>query len=314
MQRPSALLLMLVLAWPLSACGDDAATEGPTPWRHARIDGVAGATGVTLVDDDLVFVCGGDDRDIRTVARRDLVHGGRAKARTIALTIRPGAPITGSSPLALQDYRLEHLWKVPVDFQGVAFQRPNVLYVGEATRRLVFWGKLRRDAAGALASVKFDHIAVAPGSDRSGAERGDWSDQGPRLRGLVAVTRSGRMEDLWLVDAGAQDAPLGVRRMDRFGSNLHGLRVRHGLEVAPDARGISHDGARLQVLYGSGRGRIASLAVPPPGTLDSVPTLEGVPGPAVEGVDGWTGMAHAADGTLFLVSGGNPAVVAWRQP
>ena len=308
------LVLLFLAALGLAGCGDDPAPEGPAAWQHARIEGLAGATGLTLADDDLVFVVGGDDRELRTVARAALRPGATAKARTLAVTIRPDAPIHGADPLAAERYSLEHLWAVPVDFQAVAFQPPDTLYVGERQRRLVFWGRVRRDAAGVLASVKFSHAAIVPGADRSGRAAGDWRDHGPGLRGLVAVKRGGRAEDLWAVDEGVADGPLVVRRMDRFGSNLQGVRAQHGLEVAPDVRAVSHDGTRLLVLLGSGRGRIVSLREPPAGRLDAVPASEGVPGPAIDGVAGWSGMAHAADGTLFLVSGGSPAVVAWRKP
>lgn len=307
--------LLLFAALPLLAgCGDDTDDTGESPWQHARIEGLSGVTGLTVAGDDLILVSGGDDRDVRSVQRGALRSGGTTSARTLSVTIRPGAPVHGSSPFALQDYRLEHLWKVPVDFQGVGFQPPDLLYVGERNRRLVFWGKLRRDADGVLAGVKLEHIAVIPGAERTGADGGDWTDQGPGLTGLVTVKRGARQEDLWAVDAGAADAPVLIRRLDRFGSNLHGLRARHTFEVAPDVRAVSHDGQRIVVLLGNGRGRIVSLREPPRGKLDSVPLGTGVPGPAIEGVEGWTGMAHAEDGTLYLVSGGSPAIVAWRSP
>ncbi len=308
-------ILLALAALGLSACGEDGpAGDAPAAWQHATVQNLAGASGLTLVGDDLVFVVGGDDRDVRSVARSALRPGATATARTLAVTIRPDAPIHGADPLAAARYGLEHLWKVPVDFQAVAFQPPDMLYVGERHRRLVFWGRIRRDAAGVLAGVKFSHVAVVPGADRSKRDAGDWRDQGPGLSGLVAVKRSARQEDLWAVDAGAAEAPITVRRMDRFGSNLQGIRARHGFDVAPDVRAVSHDGTRLLVLMGKARGRIVSLKEPPPNKLDSVPAITGVPGPAIDGVDGWTGMAHAEDGTIFLVSGGSPAVVAWRTP
>ena len=314
MHRHVAFAMLLLGAAVLGGCGDDDTDDGLSPWQHARIEGLSGATGMTVADGDLVFVSGADDRDLKTVAVAALRNGASTKARTLAVTIRPGAPVHGSSPFALQDYRLEHLWKVPVDFQGVGFQPPNLLYVGERHRRLVFWGKLRRDAAGVLASVKLEHMAAIPGAKRTGADGGDWRDHGSGLRGLVAVKQSARNEDLWVVDAGTADEPIMVRRLNRYGSNFHGIRARHTFEVAPDVRAVSHDGTRLMVLLGKGRGRLVSLTPPPRDKLDSVPLGAGVPGPAIDGVDGWTGMAHADDGTIYLVSGGSPAIVAWRRP
>ncbi|MDF1701184.1 MAG: hypothetical protein P1V36_08505 [Planctomycetota bacterium] len=314
MQRLMTLCLVLLAVCALAACGNEADDAGPNAWHHVRVEGLAGATGLTLAGDDLVFVCGDDRRDILTVPSRDLTSGGTVRVRTLALTTRPDAPVAGSTPFAWQRYQLQHLWNVPVDFQAVAFQPPNVLYVGERNRRVLFWGRLRRDATGALASVKLDHIAIVPGGDRSGRDAGDWTDKGSGLRALVAVQRSASMEDLWAVDRGEAGQPISVRRMDRYGSNLQGIRARHGFEAGPDVRAISHDGSRLLVLLGRGRGRLVSLVPPAPGKLESVPNVTGVPGPAVDGVEGWTGMAHGADGTVYLVSGGSPAVVAWRRP
>ncbi|MDA1194739.1 MAG: hypothetical protein O2894_06105 [Planctomycetota bacterium] len=297
----------------LSSAGA-AATVGPALWRQGRLTGLANPTGVTLAGDDLVLVCGGDDRDIYTVPRADLRAGGSVAVRKLAVTIRGEAPVSGSEPFAAQGYTLQHLWAVPVDFQAVAFQAPDILYVGERHRRLVLWGRLRRDAAGRPASVNFDHVALAPGARRTGADAGDWRDRGPGLRGLVSVRLTARMEDLWVVDEGAADEPIAVRRMDRYGSNLQGLRARHGFTVGPDVRAISWDQDRLVILMGSGRGRFITLTPPAPGKLESVPEAIGVPGPDIEGVDGWQGMAHAGDGTAFLVGGGATPVVVWRRP
>lgn len=304
----------------LAACGGDA-EEGASPvWHHATLTGFGSsaspgqASGLTLVGGDLLLVCGDDDRDIYTIERDRLRPGGALGVRTLSVEYKPDAPLMGSEPFALQEYTLDHLWKVPVDFQAIAAQAPDYLYVGERQRRLILWGRLTRDAAGRLAHIKFDHVTVAPGADRSAADAADWRDKGPGLRGLVAVERSARMEDLWLVDAGAPDQPIMVRRLDRYGSNLRGLRARHGFEGSPDVRAISWDKNRLVMLLGRGRGRFSTLKPPAPGKLVSVPKLTGVPGPEIEGVEGWTGMAHAKDGTIFLVSGGSPTIVAWRKP
>ena len=71
---------------------------------------------------------------------------------------------------------------------------------------------------------------------------------------------------------------------------------------------------RLVMLLGAGRGRFVPLKPSPPGKLDSKLLGQGVPGPDVPDGKRWTGMAHAADGTVFLVSSGSPASLAWRRP
>lgn len=313
MSRVPGTLLWLASCLLLAGCGGDEGGGAPR-WQHARIEGLAGVTGVAVVGADLVFVSGGNDRALRTVPRARLRDGGSLRARTFSVMIRPDAPIHGASALAFESYTLADLWKVPVDFQGVAFQPPDWLYVAERHRRLLFWGRVRRDAAGALASVKFAHVTVVPGADRSKVDRGDWRDHGPGLRGLAGVTAAGRQEDLWVVDEGAAGAPLYVRRMDRFSTDLRGLRVGLDGTEGPDARAVSVHGGQVHVLHGAGVGRIMRLPLPAKAAapLDAAGPLAGTPAPAFAGVSAWSGMAHADDGTVFLVSGGDPAIVAWR--
>jgi hypothetical protein len=311
--RSTLCLLFFVLALP--ACGDRGDDQpGLSPWQHTKLVGLRDASGVTLHGNDLVLVAGGGDREVYTVVRADLRAGRTTPTRTLAVTINPKAPTMGSEALAHEGYQMSHLWNVPVDFQGVAAQEPNFLYVGERHRRLVFWGRMRRDADGRLASVHLDHVAVAPGANRSAVSKGDWRDHGSGLRGLTAPRGPARQEDLWLVERGTAESPVILRRMGRYGTNLKGIRARHAFESGPDCRAVSWDADRLVVLLGSGRGRFVTLKPPASGELTSVPEIRGVPGPEVDGVTGWTGMAHGSDGTIFLVSGGNPAVLAWRKP
>ena len=310
--RTAALCCLLTLA--LAACGDETEEGDLQPWHYATLQGLGEASGLTLIGDDLVLVCGNNDRDIYTLSRAGLNDGDSVRVRKLAVQFKPDALLMGTEPFALQGYTLDLLWNVPVDFQAVAAQQPDYLYVAERNRRLILWGRLRRRADGALSTIRFDHVSIAPGADRSGVDSGDWRDKGTGARGLVAVERSARMEDLWLVDAGAPGEPIGVRRLDRYGSNYGGIRARHSFDGSPDVRAISWDTDRLVMLVGAGRGRFVSLAPPPPGKLDSVTIKPGAPGPDLPDGKSWMGMAHAKDGTLFLVSSGSPATLAWRRP
>ncbi len=307
-------LLSCLLLLGLAACGEETEEGGLQPWRYATVSGLGEASGVTLFGEDLVLVCGNNDRDIYTVSRAGLRDGDALRARKLAVQIKPDALLMGTEPFALQRYTLDMLWKVPVDFQAVAAQQPHYLYVAERNRRLILWGRLTRRADGALSTIRFDHVSIAPGGERSAADAGDWRDKGSGARGLVAVERSARMEDLWLVDAGAPGEPIRIRRLDRYGSNYGGIRARHTFEGSPDVQAMSWENGRLVMLLGAGRGRLVPLKPPPPGKLDSVNMGPGVPGPVVPAGKRWAGMAHAADGTVFLVSSGSPATLGWRRP
>ena len=312
----SAWLLPCVLL--LAACGDrgqvPAERQSPGQWEHVRIEGLSAASGLTIHEDTLIAVAGGNDRDIYAIAIAELLPGGTVKARTLAVDIKPDAPLMGAEPFAVQGYTLGHLWKVTLDFQAVAAQVPNLLYVVDREHRVIFWGPMHRSVDGRLARVQLNRLTVAPGADRTGVDTGDWRDLGPGVRGVVSVPRAGRMEDLWILEGGKAGEPLQVRRIDRYGSNLGGLRARHKIQGPPDARALSWDRDRLVLQVGAGRGRLMTLEPPASGRTVSVPEIRGVPGPEVAGVDGWTGLAHGSDGAVYMVSGGTPAVLAWRRP
>jgi len=307
-------LAVFCLLWLLAGCGLESpiATE-PGHWQHCRIEGLKNAGGLAVFGHDLIAVAGGDDREIYVVSSDDLEPGGSVRARTLAVDITPKRPLMGAEPFALQDYEMRHLWAQKVDFQGAAVQAPSFLYVGDRIRRVIYWGRLSRDAAGRLARVKFDGITVAPGATRSKRAAGDWRDHGPGLAGLLALGARQRMEDLYVLERAPTGGPaLRIYRMDRYGSPLGTIPIKQDLGAAMVCQALSWDGSRYVLLHGKGRGRIVSFKEPQP--MRSVPLGSGVPGPDVEGVEAWTGMTHGEDGTIYLVSSGDPAWIAWRRP
>jgi hypothetical protein len=305
------------LATALAGCGEDdpapAPAAGPGHWRHCRVDGLTGASGLTVFGDDLIAVAGAGNRSVYTLPSGDLEHEGRVRARELKVDVRMESQLLGAEPFALQGYSMKHLWPLAVDFQGVAVQPPNFLYVGERIRRVVYWGRLNRNAAGALSSVRFDEVSVAPGGERSKVAEGDWRDHGPGLAGLLALAGRRRMEDLYVLDRAPRGGPaLRIHRMDRYGSTLGTIPIKHDFGDALECHALSWDGTRYVIHYGAGRGRLA--LVKEPDAMRSTKLGAGSPGPDVEGVEAWTGMTHGQDGTVYLISGGDPAIVAWRTP
>ena len=312
-QRAAALLMLAAI---LGGCGDDGQAPrpaGPGHWKHCRVDGLKGASGLTMFGRDLIAVAGDGVRAVYTLPSGDLEHEGRVRARQLEVDVRMEATLLGAEPFALQGYSMKHLWPLAVDFQGVAVQPPNFLYVGERIRRVVYWGRLLRNAAGELDRVRFDEVSVAPGGDRSNVAEGDWRDHGPGLAGLLALAGSRRMEDLYVLDRAPRGGPaLRIHRMDRYGSTLGAIPIKHEFGDALECHALSFDGSRYVIHYGNGRGRLA--LVKEPDAMRSTKLGVGAPGPDVEGVTSWTGMTHGEDGTVFLISGGDPTVVAWRGP
>lgn len=315
---PRLACLVLLVACALAGCGAD--TPGASPpsgqaghWKHCRVRGLAGAAGLTVYGDDLIAVAGGGDRAVYTFAIEDLEHGKSIRARKLTVTVRAEAALLGAEPFGLQGYRLEHLWALPVDFEGVAAQAPDFLFVGERTHRVVYWGRLVEDAGGRLSSLKLRNVSIAPGADRSKVNAGDWRDHGPGLAGLLALSGRRRVADVYVLDRAPRGgSALRVHRMDRYGSMLGSIPVKHDLGDALTCNALSWDGARYVIHYGRGRGRLATMKEPD--AMRSTKLNVGTPGPAVEGVELWGGMTHGKDGTVYLVSSGDPAVVAWRGP
>ncbi len=314
MTRLLAASIALLL---LAGCGDDvadpASPEGAGRWQHCTVQGLASAGGLAVYGDDLIAVAGGDDREVYVIPQEGLTAGEPARARTLAVDISPKRPLMGAEKLALQGYEMQHLWKQKVDFQGAAVQAPDFLYVADRERRVIYWGRLVKDAAGRLARVKFSGLTVAPGADRSKVAEGDWRDYGSGIAGLLALKGRRRMEDLFVLERAPTGGPaLRVYRMDRYGSPLGTIPIKTDLGSKMQCNGLSWDGTRYVLHHGAGRGALVSFKEPEP--MRSVTLGPGTPGPEVEGVTSWAGMTHAEDGTLYLISAGSPAVLAWRRP
>jgi len=307
-------LLSCVLLLGLAACGDEqGGQEAGIAWQHCRVEGLNGAGGLAFFEDSLIAVAGGGDRSVYVFERSALKAGGQAHARVLDVDVVEDAFLMGSEKFALQGYQLKHLWDLSLDFQGVAVQAPHFLYLGDRIRRVIYWGRLFRDASGHLARARLRSLCIAPGARRTAVDEGDWRDKGPGLSGLVAVDGRRRTEDIYVADRGSPDETvLRVRKMDRYGSNLGGLSVLHGLDGQPDVNAISWSKKRFHLTRGAGAGELLEVDEPKSGLGAKVDQRD--QGPQVEGVEIWSGMCHAPDGTLFLVSNGTPAVVAWRAP
>jgi len=306
-------LLIGCLALLLSACGGEDRDGAQASWRQCRIEGLENASGLAVHEGELLAVAGAGDRNVYAISRAGLVDGGVAHARGLVVDVLEDVHLLGAETMALQGYKMEHLWALPVDFQGVTAQSPNFAYIGDRNRRIVYWGRLYRDAAGRLARLHLTGLFVAPGATRSAADVGDWRDKGPGLSGLVAVEGRRRTEDLYVVDRGeAGGRILRVRKVDRYGSILGSIRYEHGFEGRPEIGAVSW--SRGQFVLQRGRGAGTLFAFREPSGPESVRIAREGPGPAGEGGGAWTGLCHAPDGTVFLVSSGSPAYVSWRGP
>ena len=85
------------------------------------------------------------------------------------------------------------------------------------------------------------------------------------------------------------------------------------LAIGPDRRpdvAVPIDGERYLVLRGGAQPALESL--PRTGALRVVDLQPGLALPKVEGAGTWRGIVHAEDGTLFLISSGSPAIIAWQ--
>lgn len=295
-----------------TACGGAPSGSGSS-WKHCRIEGLENAGGLAWHRDELIAVAGGGDRALYAFPRTRLVPGGSVRARRLEVHIKEDTHLVGAEKLSEQGYQMKHLWKLPLDFQALTTRTPSQVFLGDRNRRIVYWGRLVRDGAGRLSQVQLSRLFVAPGATRSDISRADWRDKGPGLSGLVAVQGDGGRDGLYLVDRGEPTGRfLRLRRTDMYGSVLGGILVERTFRGAPELQALSWRQSQpvLQRGYGAGQ-LITARASSDPAPRKPAHTE---PGPEVEGVSAWTGMCHAPDGTVYLVSGGSPAVVAWRAP
>jgi len=75
---------------------------------------------------------------------------------------------------------------------------------------------------------------------------------------------------------------------------------------------MSWHGGRFLTVRGHGRGSIAPFM--DPGASREIGLGQSTPAPDIEGAGAWRGMAHGPDGTVYLISDGDPAILAWRSP
>lgn len=317
---PALLALLLV------ACGDEPEAPPSTEiqWSHCRIEGVKAAGGVAALGDELFLCAGAGDRAIYVLPIGRLAPGARITARKLQVDVDEKATLTGRELLARRGYTLGNLWQADVDFQGIAVQQPDLLFVADRQFRVVYWGKLVREIGGEFGRWQVRHAFEVPGAKRANVQLADYSDTGPGVSGLFGVSGSSRTEDLYLVERarpGSEDvrSQFRVLTLDRYGSLAGGgdlgfFTVDVGGGAVPDVEGVAYDRAneRFLCVRGAGRGSIAAFR--DPGSLRTGKLARGVPGPELEGVGRWCGLTVGADGTWYLVSDGDPAVVAWRKP
>jgi hypothetical protein len=306
--RTALAALALLLA---AACGEQEEADAPLPWRHCRITGLAGASGLAIFGGDLLAVRGGGSRDVYAIPVGMLRDGGKARARALRLDRDDTAALHGAEAFSAQGYRISHLWPLTVDFQAIAVQPPNFVYLGDRNRRVAYWGRLGLDPRRQTDRLRIEGALVVPGAFREGAEKGDWRDKGPGLSGLTTPGASRKTEDLFAVDEGGPHrAAVVLQKMSRFGMPVGRIARIHPANEDPPVEAISHlpDGSGFLLLHGRRPQSLSRLGDPDASLL---PQRE--PAPALER-GWWRGMCHGPDGTLYLVSDGDPAVVAWRGP
>lgn len=313
----AAFLVPLLLA---SSCGDEATEGAGGPagrgrWRHARLEGLRGASGIAALEGHLL-VAAGPERAVFDVLFEpaEVENGTTLKARRIPLVVDEGSILRGGDAFAAQGYRLGDLWSQPVDFQGIAVQAPDFVFLAERTYRVAYAGRMLQTPEREWRALRIDRAFVLPGAERSRSEASDWRDQGPGVAGLAAVGRFPRTEDLYAIERSAEAAgTLHVHALDRYGLVLGAFRVDLGADGRAGAvGGFLRAERRFLVVRGSDRGLIHPVR---PGRWKStVRAGRGVPGPEVEGAGPWSGMAEGPDGAIVLVSGGETPYVAWRTP
>lgn len=329
---PALVLLLLLLLIGTTGCGDEE-TDAPAPdapapeatWKHVKLTGVKGASGVALIGKDVVLCAGGGERRIFTVPRNVLRDGTTLEPRALRVQLNEAARVAGRELLARRGYTVKSMWEAAIDLQGIGTQRPNHLYVADAAFRIVYWGTLDRDIGGALSLWRLEYAFEVPGAKRDGAENADYRDMGPGLAGMFGVSGKPRTEDVYLVERRRPGdetvaSQFRVLVLDRYGTlggggrDLGFFTVDVGEDGVPAVEGIARDelNNRFLCVRGEGRGSIAPFKNP--GSLRKGKLGAGVPCPDIPGAGRWRGLTVAADGTWFVVSDGSPAILAWRKP
>jgi hypothetical protein len=313
--------LLLFCACLLSACGgEDERGSAEPAWQHARVEGLSGASGLTILENVLLVCSGEGQRAIHVVERSALTPGGTVSARPLEVLLRDDLEVTGSGLLARRAYTLGDLWNASVDFQGIAAQRPGRVFIADRSYRVIYRGTLQRAVGGRFERIAIDFAFTIPGARRTSVDAADYRDMGPGLSGLFGV-RGRRVEDLVVAErahvrADGQDREFRIQLLDAFGAAANG-RGEMGFLIGrvpepgpPEVEGISFHDDRYLILRGGTRPSLAPLRrTGDLRVLDLEPELAL---PDVPGAGTWRGMVHAEDGTLFLISSGDPAIIAWR--
>lgn len=304
----------------LAACGDDAppAPQAPTvpgrTWSFATIEGVERLSDIAVMEDELVAVADGGDRNVYAVDLRDLKDGRTLRARVLDMDLHEDAPISGSEPFARESYTIAHVWELPVSFVGIARRPPNGIYVVERTHRLMYWGQTVDGADGKLVGVRLNWAYTMRGGLHNASSRSDWRDHGPGVKGLSALRGARRVEDLYAIDGdGGTPTTVGLRRLDRTGGQMGPtVRITSAAGLRPDVRSVVLEAHadRFLALVGNGRGALVPFQ---DAGARTVRLGNGTPGPKREGVTGWTSLEIDERGTLYLLSQDSPPVLAWRE-
>lgn len=320
MTARSIRLASVVALLCLAGCGDeDRPTHGAGGWKHAEVRELSGGSGITVLGDTL-FICSGEgSKTLRTVDVGALAHEGRVASREIPVQVRESQAVMGHDDLlASRGFTLGDLWRANVDLQGIGCQGPNLLFVADRAHRVVFWGRAEREIGGRFSTFRIEHGFVPPGAKRTNTEVLDFRDHGPGISGLCGVNDP-KTEDLYVVErahggSGDPAHDFRVLLLDRFGSLGRSgfFVVRVPGDGPPAIEGTSWHGGRYLFVRGEGRGAIAPVRNP--GLMRRSDLGSETPGPDVQGAGTWRGMAHGPDGTLYLVSAGDPGYVAWRSP
>lgn len=331
--------VLAVLALASGGCGGpDPASTGPDllpgGWRVAQLEGVEGASGVTVVGDLLAVVAGGGVQHVHLLERGALVHGATLRPGRYLPEVPRDRPLEGvvsagrGDDLAVLGYRVGSLWDVLVDFQGIASRRipgtqPGVpdyeaLYLLDRAFGLIYRARVVRER-GAVLGVKVDGAFPVPGRPRAGRERSDWRDSSAGLVGVVSIVRPGNDEDLYVVErAGDEPGSVRVQRIDRFGQAQGRFTVALGVtgagaapDTPPDVGDLAFHDGRFVLVEGAAPSRL--LPVADPGDFGHVRAGSALPCPDLPDAGPWRGLAYAPDGTAYLVSAGRPSRIAWRR-